>query len=54
MGMRWSIDMNTVTMDSEHSSQLSWLRRAGLFGFWFFMIKGILWLAAPLVFYYAI
>lgn len=28
-----------------------WLKRAGLFGFWFFLVKGLLWLAAPLVFY---
>lgn len=31
-----------------------WLRRAGAFGFWFFLIKGLLWLAAPLVFYFFI
>jgi hypothetical protein len=24
--------------------------RAGIAGFWFFLIKGLLWLAAPLVF----
>ncbi|MEN7342502.1 MAG: hypothetical protein AAAFM81_06135 [Pseudomonadota bacterium] len=29
-----------------------WIRRAGKIGFWFFMIKGILWMAAPLVFYH--
>ena len=29
-----------------------WLRRLGKIGFWFFMIKGILWMAAPLVFYH--
>lgn len=31
-----------------------WMRRAGAAAFWFFMIKGLLWLAAPLVFYYAL
>lgn len=29
-----------------------WVKRAGVAGFWFFMIKGLLWLAAPLVFYF--
>jgi len=32
--------------------QQKWLKRAGVFGFWFFLLKGILWMAAPLVFYY--
>jgi hypothetical protein len=31
-----------------------WLKRVGVAGFWFFLIKGLLWLAAPLVFYFAI
>lgn len=28
-----------------------WARRIGVVGFWFFFIKGLLWLAAPLVVY---
>jgi len=31
-----------------------WLKRAGVCSFWFFLIKGTLWLAAPLVFYYLV
>lgn len=31
-----------------------WLRRAGIAGFWFFLVKGLLWLAAPVVIYYAL
>lgn len=29
-----------------------WLKRLAAFGFWFFLIKGSLWLAAPVVFYH--
>ena len=28
-----------------------WLRRFGKLGFLFFLIKGLLWLAAPFIFY---
>ena len=28
-------------------SAAPWLRRAGKFGFWFFFIKGLCWLAVP-------
>lgn len=28
-----------------------WWKRVGLAGFWFFLIKGSLWLIAPLAFY---
>ena len=31
-----------------------WLKRAGAAGFWFFFVKGLMWLAAPLVFYLAL
>ena len=30
----------------------AWLKRIAALGFWFFLIKGILWLAAPVVFYH--
>lgn len=29
-----------------------WMRRLGTFGFLFFFVKGMLWLIAPLLFYY--
>lgn len=48
--------MNTTTADSALVDQVDkrqWLKRAGIFGFWFFFVKGLLWLAAPLVFYFA-
>ncbi len=44
--------MNTTSAISAPIEQHKWLKRAGAFGFWFFLIKGILWMAAPLVFYY--
>ncbi|MEL6950189.1 MAG: hypothetical protein AAGM16_08750 [Pseudomonadota bacterium] len=30
----------------------AWLKRFGAIGFWFFFIKGLLWMAAPVVFYH--
>ncbi len=33
------------------SENQSWLKRLGIVGFWFFLIKGLLWLAAPVVFF---
>ncbi|MGB5166534.1 MAG: hypothetical protein WBN09_01435 [Woeseiaceae bacterium] len=33
------------------SDNQSWLKRLGIVGFWFFLIKGLLWLAAPVVFF---
>jgi len=44
--------MNAINTNPAIIDKHMWLKRAGLFGFWFFFIKGILWLAAPLVFYY--
>ena len=29
-----------------------WMRRLGTYGFLFFFVKGLLWLTAPLVFYF--
>lgn len=46
--------MTTITADSAPSLRAKWLKRAGIAGFWFFFIKGLLWLAAPLVFYFAL
>ena len=28
-----------------------WLQRVGMVGFLFFLVKGLLWLAVPLIFY---
>ena len=46
--------MTAITTDNLTSTRAKWLKRAGVAGFWFFFIKGLLWLAAPLVFYYAL
>lgn len=46
--------MTTLIADRNFFAQHKWLRRAGILGFWFFLIKGLLWLAAPFVFYLAI
>ena len=32
----------------------NWMKRMGFAAFLFFAVKGLLWLAAPLVFYWAI
>lgn len=45
--------MITTTSNTAHGTRAKWLKRAGMAGFWFFFIKGLLWLAAPLVFYFA-
>ena len=37
--------MNAITMRGKRTL----IYRAGAVGFWFFLIKGLLWLAAPLV-----
>jgi len=46
--------MTAITADTAPSTRTKWLKRASIAGFWFFFIKGLLWLAAPLVFYFAI
>ena len=43
--------MIAITTDNETSIRAKWLKRAGIVSFWFFFIKGLLWLAAPLAFY---
>ena len=48
------IIMIAITTHNASSVRSKWLKRAGVAGFWFFFIKGLLWLAAPLVFYFAI
>ena len=44
--------MTSTTTMQPPVEQASWLKRAGLFGFWFFFIKGLFWLAAPFAFYF--
>jgi hypothetical protein len=44
--------MIALTTDNVSNTRSKWLNRAGVAGFWFFFIKGVLWLAAPLVFYF--
>ena len=39
---------------TNYLSRSKWMRRAGAAAFWFFLVKGLLWLAAPFVFYFAI
>lgn len=46
--------MNATIIDMSTDSRRKWLKRAGMAGFWFFLIKGLLWLAAPFVFYFAL
>mgnify|MGYP000202227046 CR=1 FL=1 len=43
--------MTAITTDNAPVDRSKWLRRAGIAGFWFFLVKGLLWLAAPFVFY---
>ena len=43
--------MTAITANEIPSTRNKWLKRAGVAGFWFFFIKGLLWLAAPFVFY---
>ena len=46
--------MIAIATDNVPSTRTKWLKRAGVASFWFFFIKGMLWLAAPLVFYFAL
>lgn len=46
--------MNATIANVPADNRRKWLRRAGMAGFWFFLIKGLLWLAAPFVFYFAL
>ena len=46
--------MNAIATFSDPNDSHKWLKRAGKIGFWFFLVKGLLWLAAPLVFYYIV
>ena len=45
--------MTAITNDisTQTLPRSTWLKRAGLVGFWFFFIKGLLWLVAPVFFY---
>jgi hypothetical protein len=43
--------MTAITADTVLDARRKWLKRAGIAGFWFFLVKGMLWLVAPFVFY---
>lgn len=42
--------MTAATLKSGFDKK-PWLRRLGTYGFMFFLVKGLLWLAVPLVLY---
>jgi hypothetical protein len=44
--------MITATASPATADYRKWLKHAGKVSFWFFFVKGTLWMAAPLVFYY--
>ena len=46
--------MNIALPNLALGARHKWIKRAGVLGFWFFFVKGLLWLAAPLVFYLAL
>ena len=46
--------MTAITTNDLMTARAKWLKRAGVVSFWFFFVKGLLWLAAPLVFYFVI
>ena len=46
--------MIAITKDNAPKIRSKWLKRAGIASFWFFLIKGLLWLAAPFIFLLAI
>jgi hypothetical protein len=46
--------MNTLNNLQSSFKQSAWLRRVGAASFSFFLVKGLLWLAAPFFFYLAV
>ena len=46
--------MNIALPNPTTVAPRKWLKRAGVVGFWFFFIKGLLWLAAPFEFYFVL
>ncbi len=44
--------MTATATGATTNDKSKWLKRAGVVGFWFFFIKGLLWLAAPVFFYF--
>jgi hypothetical protein len=39
--------MDVLRTNSPTATQATWLKRAGLAGFLFFLVKGLLWLILP-------
>lgn len=46
--------MTSMTTTAGDRRRALWLKRLGLAGFYFFLIKGLAWLAAPLIFYWLV
>ncbi len=46
--------MNTINVMRQRYTESTWLRRLGAASFTFFLLKGLLWLAAPIFFYLAV
>ena len=46
--------MQIALTNPQAANRRKWLKRAGMAGFWFFFVKGLLWLATPVIFYYAL
>lgn len=46
--------MATTAAGYAKLSRLKWLKNAAVVLFWLLLVKGILWAAAPMLFYYAL
>lgn len=41
--------MNTEKKDSKKDIVLKWIKRVGIWGFLFFLVKGLIWLAVAYI-----
>lgn len=46
------VEEKTKEISKEKNAKTKWLKRFGVLGFLFFLIKGLLWLIVPAVIYY--
>ena len=46
--------MNVLDSVLSSTQSRTWLKRAGIAGFWFFLVKGLLWVAAGAAFYFTL
>lgn len=44
--------INEDTKNEKKKNTTKWLKRFGVFGFLFFLVKGLLWLIVPALIYY--